>query len=172
MDTIFSHPGVLAVIVALPLFGIVAKLFRVPFLRIAKWYLYVAVFAVVIVMDSMFFPFIGGKDFLFRFTIELSLICFVFAWALEMRSGELKELLASTFKKPLVIAVSAFSGAYLLACLFAYDMHAAFWSNYERGEGGFQMIHYYLFFLLLSFCFAPRRNGRIFLSSRSRRAVS
>lgn len=149
MDAISSHPEVLAVIVALPLFGIVAKLFRVSLRRIAKWYLYVAVFSVVIVMNSMFFPFIGGKDYFFRFSVELSLICFVLAWAFEMRNGELGELLKSTFKKPLVIAVSVFVVVVLLACLFAYDIHAAFWSNYERGEGGFQMIHYYLFFALL-----------------------
>ena len=149
MDTIFSHPEALTVIVALPLLGIIARLFGVTFRRIAKWYLYVAVFAVVVVMDSMFFPFIGGKDYFFRFAVELSLICFVLAWAFEMGAGELKELLRTTFKKPLAIAVTAFTAIFLLACLFAYDIHAAFWSNYERGEGGFQMIHYYLFFLLL-----------------------
>ncbi|MGC9968323.1 MAG: O-antigen ligase family protein [Minisyncoccia bacterium] len=149
MDTIFSHPEVLAIIVGLPLLGVIAKLFGAPFRRIAKWYLYISVFAVVIVMDSMFFPFIGGKDYFFRFSIELSLIFFVLAWAFEMREGELAQLLKTTFKKPLVIAVTAFVVMVLLACLFAYDIHAAFWSNYERGEGGFQMIHYYLFFLLL-----------------------
>ncbi len=149
MDTIVNHPEVLSVIVALPLFGIVAKLFGASLRHIAKWYLYIAVFAVVIVMDSIFFPFIGGKDYFFRFTVELSLIFFIFAWAFEMQEGELATHLRATFKKPLVIAVSAFVFVFLLACLFAYDVHAAFWSNYERGEGGFQMIHYYLFFLLL-----------------------
>ena len=39
-------------------------------------------------------------------------------------------------------------------------MHAAFWSNYERGEGGFQMIHYYLFFLLLAFLFRDEKDWR------------
>lgn len=149
MDTIFNHPEVLTVVVALPLFGIVARLFGIPFRRIAKWYLYVAVFAIVVVMNSMFFPFIGGKDYFFRVAVELSLIFFALAWAFEMHAGELKELLRSAFKKPLVKAVTVFAVMFLLACLFAFDIHAAFWSNYERGEGGFQMIHYYLFFLLL-----------------------
>ena len=39
-------------------------------------------------------------------------------------------------------------------------MHAAFWSNYERGEGGFQMIHYFLFFLLLAFLFREEKDWR------------
>jgi O-antigen ligase len=149
MDTILSHPEVFAVVVLLPLFGIAAKFFGYSFQRIAKWYSYIAVFAVVIVMDSIFFPFIGGKDWFFRFAVELGLIFAFLWWAFEAKTGEVEQLIKGIFKKPLVWAVSAFAAAYLLACLFAYDMNAAFWSNYERGEGGFQMLHYYIFFLLL-----------------------
>ena len=49
-----------------------------------------------------------------------------------------------------------------IACIFAYDLHAAFWSNYERGEGGFQMLHYYLFFLLLLFLFTEEKQWKHF----------
>jgi O-antigen ligase len=150
MDNITSHPLVLTVIVALPLFGIVARLFGSSFSRIAKWYLYISVFAAVIVMDSIFFPFIGGKDYFFRFAVELALIFFVLAWAFEAHSRELEEKMRALYKKPLFIAVSAFVLMFVLACLFAYDAHAAFWSNFERGEGGFQIIHYYIFFVLLT----------------------
>ena len=66
MDTLFNHPLVVLTVVGLPVFGIVAKMLGQSFARIAKWYLYIAVFAVIIVMDSIFFPFIGGKDWFFR----------------------------------------------------------------------------------------------------------
>jgi O-antigen ligase len=150
-DTVFNHPVTLAFVIGLPLFGIVAKLFGASFKKISKWYLYIAVFAVLIVMDSIFFPFIGGKDYFFRFAVELSAIAFLLWWALEAQLGEFKKLFNARAKKPLFIAVTIFVAVFVLACLFAYDMHAAFWSNYERGEGGFQMIHYYLFFALLVF---------------------
>ena len=130
------------------LIGIIGKLMKFSFERIAKWYLYISVFSVVIVMNSIFFPFIGGKDFFFRFATELALACMVLWWAFEAKTGEAKKRIEALFKKPLVIAVTAFVAVFELACLFAYDVHAAFWSNYERGEGGFQMLHYYLFFLL------------------------
>ena len=65
-DTIFSHPVTAAVIAGLLLLGIIGKLMKFSFERIAKWYLYIAVFSVVIVMNSIFFPFIGGKDFFFQ----------------------------------------------------------------------------------------------------------
>ncbi len=148
-DTIFNHPVSAAVIAGLLLVGIIGKLMKFPFDRIAKWYLYISAFAVIVVMDSIFFPFIGGKDWFFRFTTELALACVVLWWAFEAKKGQLKERVVTLFKSPLVRAVTVFSAAFELATIFAYDAYAAFWSNFERGEGGFQMLHYYLFFLLL-----------------------
>jgi len=153
LDSVFNYPLVTSVIAGLLLVGIVGKFLKVSFKQIAKWYLYVSVLAVVVVMDSIFFPFIGGKDYFFRFAVELSLISLILYWAFEARKDEIKQLFTSAYKKPLVIAVTVFAGAFLLACIFALDAHAAFWSNYERGEGGFQMIHYYLFFMLLVMLF-------------------
>jgi O-antigen ligase len=159
-DTIFNHPVTAAVIAGLLLVGIIGKLMKFSFERIAKWYLYIAVFSVVIVMNSIFFPFIGGKDFFFRFVTELSLACMVLWWAFEAHKGDAKKRITALFKKPLVIAVSVFVGIFELACVFAYDFHAAFWSNYERGEGGFQMLHYYLFFLLLVLIFTDEKEWK------------
>jgi len=160
MDTIFSHPLVLAVVVGLPLVGIVAKAFNQSFAKISKWYCYIAVFAVTIVMDSIFFPFIGGKDWFFRFAVELSLISFILWWAFEAKDGEAKKLIMSVVKSPLFIAVSTFVFMVTLASVFALDSHAAFWSNFERGEGAFQMLHYYGFFILLSLLFKKEEDWR------------
>lgn len=159
-DSIFSYPTVAAMIAAILLLGIIGKLLKFSFERIAKWYLYLSVFASIIVMDSIFFPFIGGKDYFFRFSVELALISFILWWAFEARAGEAKKRLVETYKKPIVIAVTVFVGMVLLACLFAYDAHAAFWSNYERGEGGFQMLHYYIFFILLSVLFTEEKEWK------------
>lgn len=152
-DSIFNYGGTLFVIVALPALGIAAKFFGVSFRRITKWYCYTAVFAVVVVINSIFFPFIGGKDYFFRFAVELGIIAWLLWWAFEAKDGEASTAIKATFKKPLVIAVTVFVAAVMIACIFAYDAHAAFWSNYERGEGGFQMLHYYAFFLLLVLLF-------------------
>jgi O-antigen ligase len=152
-DSIFNYTGTIAVIIALPALGVIAKFFGVSFARIAKWYCYVAVFAVVVVINSIFFPFIGGKDYFFRYAIELGLIAFLLWWGFEAKAGELMGMVKTAFKKPLVIAVSVFTLACLLAALFGFDAYAAFWSNYERGEGAFQFLHYYAFFMLLVFLF-------------------
>src|SRR6185295_15707453 len=106
MDSIFSHPLAFAVIAVLPLFGIAAKAFGATFQKIARWYLYISVFCVIVVMNSIFFPFIGGKDWFFRFSVELSLIAAILWWAFEARAGEVEQHIKAIFKNKLVIAVS------------------------------------------------------------------
>ncbi len=136
-------------VIGLPVFGVVARMFRASFEKITKWYLAIALFAVVVVMDSIFFPFIGGKDWFFRFAVELALASFVLWWAFEAKDGEAGAMIRHAFRQPIVIAASAFAVVALLSSIFAYDAYAAFWSNYERGEGVFQLLHYYIFFVLL-----------------------
>ena len=117
--------------------------------KVIKFLLYAATFSVLVVMTSSFFPFIGGKDFFFRTTIQLGLIFYLLWWAFEAKTGEAAARFREVARKPLFTAVSAFMLAYLFASIFAHDPNGAFWSNYERGEGGFQMLHYYAFFALL-----------------------
>ena len=118
------------------------------FLKISKVFLYISVLSVLVVMASTFFPFIGGKYYFFRFAVELALIFLLLWWGFEAKNGELEAKFKRVYKKPLFVAVSAFVLAFLLASIFANDPHGAFWSNFERGEGGFQMLHYYVFFVL------------------------
>lgn len=133
------------------------------FLKLSKFFLHTSVFAVVLVAASNYFPFIGVKYYFFRWVTELAVICALLWWAFE--GGNLGERMKSAFKKPIVWAVSAFTAAYTLAALFAWDVHSAIWSNFERGEGAFQMIHYYLFFLLLATLFEEERDWKILFRS-------
>ncbi|MGB9608896.1 MAG: O-antigen ligase family protein, partial [Minisyncoccia bacterium] len=123
---------------------------NINFIKLAKFFIYLAPLSVLIVLPSNFFPFIGGKYYFFRTVVSLSLISVLFFWAFEDREDKTLKDLKQIFKKPLVIAVTIFVFFYVLASLFALDPQAAFWSNFERQEGGFQMIHYWLFFILLS----------------------
>ncbi|RJP45014.1 hypothetical protein C4587_01070 [Candidatus Parcubacteria bacterium] len=118
-------------------------------LKLSKFFLYAAPFCIAIVMSSTFFPFIGGKYYFFRFAVEASLLFFVLWWAFEAAPGEAAQRFRGIISKPLFVAISLFVLVFLLATIFADNPHGAFWSNYERGDGGFQMIHYYVFFVLL-----------------------
>ncbi|RJQ29469.1 O-antigen ligase domain-containing protein [Candidatus Parcubacteria bacterium] len=131
------------------------------FLKASRFFLYLAPLCVAVVLVGTFFPFIGGKYFFFRVAVELSFIFFVLWWGFGAAEGEVFRRMKSLFSKPLVIAVSVFVLVFLLATVFADNPGGAFWSNYERGDGGFQMIHYYLFFLLSVFLFREWTHWRL-----------
>ncbi|MBI2623024.1 MAG: O-antigen ligase family protein [Candidatus Liptonbacteria bacterium] len=131
-------------------------------LKLTKFFTYVSLFAVLVVLTGAFFPFIGGKAYFFRIAVEVAAAFALLWWAFESAPREAGHLLRGAFRKPLVVAVSVFALAFLLAALFADNPYAAFWSNYERGEGGFQMLHYYAFFMLLALFFKEARDWERF----------
>ena len=128
--------------------------------QIAKLFTYAAIFCVLVVLPSTFFPFIGGKYFFFRFMVELALIFLILWWAFEAPQGVLEGRLRYMSRQPLFIAISLFVLAVMLSTLFADNPYGAFWSNFERGEGGFQMLHYYIFFVLLTVLFTREKDWR------------
>jgi len=135
------------------------------YLTLSKFFLYLSVFSLLVVTPSTLFPFITGKYIFFRVAVELSLIFFLLAWGFQPNLN-LKARMVKVFSQPLVIAVSLFVLAFVLSAILAVDAKAAFWSNYERGDGGFQMIHYFIFFLLLVLLFEKEKDWhRLFIIS-------
>ncbi len=130
------------------------------FLTLSRFFLYASLLCILVVLPNTFFPFIGGKYYFFRAAIGFSLIFALFHWAFEARKGEVEQYVKKMVRQPLFIAVSAFSGVFLLAAIFAHDPSAAFWSNFERGEGAFQMLHYYALFVLSVFLFREWKDWR------------
>lgn len=118
-------------------------------LKIAKFLVYAAIFSVVFVLPSTFFPFIGIKYYFFRVTVELALIFVFVYWGFFDKANHIWTRLKKVAASPIFIAVSLFVLVSLLASIFAVDSSSAFWSNFERGEGTFQLLHYYIFFILL-----------------------
>ncbi len=109
------------------------------FLKISKFFLYLAPLAVIIITPSTLFPFIVGKYTFFKIAVELALLFFVWGWATSKFS----------IKQPLVIAVSVFVFIFVLAGFAGINPGASFWSNFERGEGSFLLLHFYVYFFLL-----------------------
>ncbi len=109
---------------------------------------------------STLFPFIVGKYVWFRVCIDLALIAFLCGVMFSKELSVITDRFLILFRHPLVIAVSVFTLMFLLACFFGVDPHFSFWSNFERGEGGIQVIHLYIFFLLLTYLFQEEKDWR------------
>jgi len=132
----------------------------VSFFKASKFFLYLVPLAVVLVTASTLFPFIVGKYVWFRTTVDLALVFFLLGLLFQDKLSVVSRRLSVVFREPLVIAVSAFAGIFLLACLFGVNPSYSFWSNFERGEGGLQLLHLWLFFVLLVTLFQDERDWR------------
>lgn len=133
------------------------------FQQIARFCLYTVPLALVLVLPSTFFPYIGAKYYVFRLLVTLAGIATLLGWAFENEPLSLKERFGPILRSPATIGFMFLTGAILLATAFAYDPSAAFWSNYERGEGAFQFIHYLLFFVLMGGLFTERKHWRMIM---------
>ncbi len=104
--------------------------------------LFIVPFVPLIVINQFFFPFITGKNFVFRILVEV-----LFAsWAVLA-------LLDAQYRPKrgwLLYAFSIFLGVVLIADAFGQNAFKAFWSNFERMEGGIALIHLFAYFVVLA----------------------
>ncbi|MEK7629887.1 MAG: O-antigen ligase family protein [Patescibacteria group bacterium] len=136
------------------------------YFKTAKFFLIISVLAVAVVTVSTLFPFIVGKYTWFRTTVDLALISFLLGLVLSPEAEIYEKKFIKLLKSPLAIAVSIFVLAVILASLFGVDPSFSFWSNFERGEGGLQLLHLLIFFWLLIMLFHDDKDWRkIFWSS-------
>ena len=108
-------------------FSIIAAFFATPFIC-----LYVA--------NTMFFPFISGKNFTFRILVEIMLG----AWALLM-------FIDASYRPKftwILGAAGTFLAVLTLADFLGENPYRSFWSNYERMEGLVTHIHLFLYFII------------------------
>lgn len=120
------------------------------YFKVSRFFLYAALFAVIIVTSSTLFPFIVGKYVFFRACVALATIFFSLGILFQDQKEEMIKRMKEMIKHPLVIGVGAFVATFVLAGFFGVNPSASFWSNFERGEGGFQIIILGLFFFLSS----------------------
>jgi len=144
--------------------------------KVSKFFLYLVPLTVVIVTPSTLFPFIVGKYAFFRTMVSLALIFFLLGLLFQDKTRintdkkrihtdnqykSAKIRINPCLKNPLVIAVSIFVSIFLLACFFGVDPKWSFWSNFERGEGGLQILYLGVFFLLLAILFREEKDWQI-----------
>lgn len=114
--------------------------------KILRYALLVGIFIVpfipFVISSTMFFPFITGKNFLFRILIELMLggwaILAVFDKAYRPRFSWL------------LVSVLSFVGIIAIADVFGVNFFKSFWSNFERMEGLLALLHLLGYFIVVS----------------------
>lgn len=92
------------------------------------------------VANTMFFPFISGKNFAFRIIIEIIFALWVY---LAYVDAKYRPKLSWVLK-----AVGIFVFIMLIADIFAVNPMKAIWSDYERMDGWVTLIHLLMYFLV------------------------
>ncbi|MST04088.1 MAG: hypothetical protein EXS49_00775 [Candidatus Pacebacteria bacterium] len=114
-------------------------------LWIIKICAFIVPFVPLYIAQGMFFPFITGKAFLFRFLAELMFFLWIY---LVIFYKEFRPKLS-----PLLIAVFVFIAIISLATIFGVNPYRSFWSNFERMEGLISYLHSFAFFLVIAHSF-------------------
>jgi O-antigen ligase/tetratricopeptide (TPR) repeat protein len=94
--------------------------------------------------NGLFFPFISGKNLIFRFLVEIAFA----GWAVLALYDSGYRI--NVKKSPIMIAYSLFIIVLFLADLFGVDRERSFWSNFERMEGFVGHIHFFAYFFVLT----------------------
>src|SRR3989344_2013985 len=126
--------------------------------NIIGWAIKIGLFIVpvlpLVVTKSLFFPFITGRNFIFRILIE---ILFVLWLWLMMTDSKYQPRMSG-----IIYAFTAFIVILFLATIFSISPSKSFWSSFERMEGFFGMWHYFLYFLILISVFKNNVDWRNF----------
>jgi len=91
---------------------------------------------------GLLFPFITGKNFFWRFFVEIALL----GWA---SSAILSARYRFSAKEPFFIGLSIFMGIILLANLLGNNFYLSFWSGAERMDGYISLLHLFGYFIAL-----------------------
>jgi len=110
-------------------YGLYGVIFLVPFIPL-------------IIAKDLFFPFITGKNFVFRILVEIGFSLYLIR-ALAVPSFRPK-------KSWVLISYSFFVTIISLATIFGADPYRSFWSNFERMEGLVAHLHLFGYFLIIT----------------------
>jgi O-antigen ligase/tetratricopeptide (TPR) repeat protein len=111
---------------------------------ITKGLVYAGIFAipaiVLIISNSLFFPFITGKNFTFRIIVEIIFAAWIILALYEPQYRPKFSWILAGFSSLLVVM--------FFANLFGEHPQASFWSNFERMEGYVTLVHTFLYMLV------------------------
>lgn len=98
-------------------------------------------FIVLIVSNSMFFPFITGKNFTFRILVEVIFFAWVLLAFYDVQYRPQFSWIFAAF--PVLLVVMFFAN------MFGVNPQQSFWSNFERMDGYVSLVHVYMYIMVV-----------------------
>jgi len=131
--------------------------------KILKWIIRIGTVAILFlplfVYKPVLYPYIFSKILVFQIIVEIIFVAWLF---LMIYCGKKYR---PSFKNPLILALTIFMGILILTSFTGVDIGKSFFSTQERMTGVITMIHFYLWFIILSTLFQKKKDWMIFLWS-------
>jgi len=119
--------------------------------------LFLTPFIALFVFNSLFFPFITSKAFLFRILVELMFG----AWLVLM----MMDVSYRPKRSWVLYALTLFVVIIALADIFGVNFYRSFWSNFERMEGLVTLLHVFAYFLVVSSVLSTQKLWNYFFNT-------
>ncbi|OJI06302.1 hypothetical protein BK004_04010 [bacterium CG10_46_32] len=126
------------------------------FVWVIKACLGLAVFAPLLLAADYFFPAIFPKAIYFRILIEVAVVAYV---PLAILAPHFRPRYHSVY-----MALAIFVALVLLTSLAGENFSYSFWGNYERMDGIFSWLHYWVAIVIAASVLRSRRDWMVFLS--------
>ena len=111
---------------------------------IARWAVLIPLFTIpflsLYISSDLFFPFITGKNFVFRVLVEIALVGYVVLALADKRYRPQWSWVLASFTLLVLWMIAADA--------LAVNPHKAFWSNFERMDGFVTLAHVFALFLV------------------------
>lgn len=125
--------------------------------RLVKWLIGATFFVPLIMAPSKFiFPFIVPKIVVFRSLVLLMLGGFLLLFLIDRRRYEVR-------MTPITLAFLLFLLSFALSTFLGVDWYHSFWDNHERMLGLFTIVHYILYYLIVTTVIREWRDWRVLL---------
>ncbi|MFA4833835.1 MAG: O-antigen ligase family protein [Patescibacteria group bacterium] len=111
--------------------------------KILIFCLYIAVSAPLWVTNAFYYPGMFTKTIIFCLVVQVALACYLVLLKINYK----KYLPKGDY---LIYWLSGFFALMLLSCFLGVNFERSFWGNFERLNGFFTQIHYFIFFFLLA----------------------
>lgn len=128
--------------------------------------LLLAVIAIIpfIKIGTLYFPFISGKIYFFRFLVSLAFFFWIWLILKDRKNGLTWQEILMPFKNILVIAIILFLLSQIFISFFVISPEIAFFSTIERQDGVIQYGFLVLYFLMLAYAFREKKDWKILIS--------
>lgn len=114
-------------------------------------------FVPLVVAQGFFFPYVTGKNFLFRIAVEVAFFSWIALAAMDAKYRPKRNVL--------LMSVAAFVAVIFLSDLLAVNPVKSFWSNFERMEGFVTIAHLFAFFAAATSVLSAEKLWRYFFDT-------